>query len=92
MATITLPALAFLVFGGDNPAFVTSDPNGGWSTGGYYVHNNMWIATKYDRCTSTLYAAAASNGGRSNVQKWILRGSDNRQSWRGSPVVAGQGG
>jgi hypothetical protein len=24
------------------PAFVTSDPNGGWSDGGYYVHNNMW--------------------------------------------------
>ncbi|MBW8889626.1 MAG: hypothetical protein JF616_17865 [Fibrobacteres bacterium] len=25
-----------------SPAFTTSDPNGGWSTGGYYVHNNMW--------------------------------------------------
>ena len=25
-----------------NPVFVTSDPNGGWSNGGYYVHNNMW--------------------------------------------------
>jgi Glycosyl hydrolase family 12 len=25
-----------------SPAFVTSDPNGGWSDGGYYVHNNMW--------------------------------------------------
>ena len=25
-----------------NPVFVTSDPNGGWSDGGYYVHNNMW--------------------------------------------------
>jgi hypothetical protein len=24
------------------PAFTTSDPNGGWSNGGYYVHNNMW--------------------------------------------------
>jgi hypothetical protein len=24
------------------PVFVTSDPNGGWSDGGYYVHNNMW--------------------------------------------------
>ena len=22
--------------------FVTSDTNGGWSTQGYYVHNNMW--------------------------------------------------
>lgn len=25
-----------------SPAFVTSDANGGWSNGGYYVHNNMW--------------------------------------------------
>lgn len=25
-----------------NPVFVTSDTNGGWSNGGYYVHNNMW--------------------------------------------------
>jgi hypothetical protein len=25
-----------------SPAFVTSDPNGGWSNGGYYLHNNMW--------------------------------------------------
>lgn len=24
------------------PAFTTSDPSGGWSTEGYYVHNNMW--------------------------------------------------
>ena len=56
MATMTLPALALLVYGGDNPAFVTSDPIGGWSTGGYYVHNNMWNAAKYNPCTSTLYA------------------------------------
>jgi hypothetical protein len=25
-----------------SPSFTTSDPNGGWSNGGYYVHNNMW--------------------------------------------------
>ena len=25
-----------------NPVFTTSDTNGGWSNGGYYVHNNMW--------------------------------------------------
>jgi len=25
-----------------NPVFVTSDPNGGYSDGGYYIHNNMW--------------------------------------------------
>lgn len=24
------------------PVFMTADPNGGWSDGGYYVHNNMW--------------------------------------------------
>jgi len=25
-----------------HPVFETSEPNGGWSTDGYYVHNNMW--------------------------------------------------
>jgi hypothetical protein len=25
-----------------SPMFMTSDPDGGWSDGGYYVHNNMW--------------------------------------------------
>ena len=25
-----------------SPVFVTSNTNGGWSNGGYYVHNNMW--------------------------------------------------
>ena len=40
--------------GGNEPAFVTSDPNGGWSNGGYYVHNNMWNA----RSGETLYARA----------------------------------
>jgi hypothetical protein len=40
----------------DDPPFVTSDPNGGWSTGGYYVHNNMWNGAKYSPCTSTLRA------------------------------------
>jgi len=39
-----------------NPIFVTSDPNGGWSEGGYYVHNNLWNSAKYSPCTSTLYA------------------------------------
>ena len=36
-----------------DPVFVTSKPNGGWSTGGYYVHNNMWNSAKYHPCTST---------------------------------------
>ncbi len=39
-----------------NPLFVTSDPNGGWSQGGYYVHNNMWNSRKYSPCTQTLSA------------------------------------
>jgi len=38
------------------PAFVTSDRNGGWSDGGYYVHNNMWNCAKYSPCTETLFA------------------------------------
>jgi len=41
-----------------NPIFVTSDPNGGWSEGGYYVHNNLWNSAKYSPCTSTLYASS----------------------------------
>jgi hypothetical protein len=40
-----------------NPAFVTSDPNGGWSNGGYYVHNNMWNSASY-QCAETLYACS----------------------------------
>ncbi len=31
-----------------NPSFVTSDPNGMWSTRGYIVHNNMWNVSGYD--------------------------------------------
>jgi hypothetical protein len=41
--------------------FVTSDPNGGWAEGGYYVHNNMWNSHKYSPCTSTLYAMSHAN-------------------------------
>jgi hypothetical protein len=41
-----------------NPVFETSDTNGGWSNGGYYVHNNMWNAP---RGTETLYACAYNN-------------------------------
>jgi hypothetical protein len=43
-----------------NPAFVTSDPNGGWSDGGYYVHNNMWNRASY-QCSETLYACSYHN-------------------------------
>jgi hypothetical protein len=42
-----------------NPVFVTSDTNGGWSNGGYYVHNNMWNAQEGG--PETLYACAYNN-------------------------------
>jgi hypothetical protein len=40
-----------------NPAFVTSDLNGGWPDSGYYVHNNMWNSASY-QCAETLYACS----------------------------------
>ena len=43
-----------------NPVFVTSDPNGGWSDGGYYIHNNMWNSASY-QCAETLYACSYHN-------------------------------
>src|SRR5262245_13332608 len=55
-AIIALLATALHATWADDPPFVTSDPNGGWSTGGYYVHNNMWNSAKYDPCKSTLHA------------------------------------
>lgn len=61
---LTIPALlatALFATGAANPAFVTSDRNGGWSNGGYYVHNNMWNSAKYSPCTSTLYAWSPDN-------------------------------
>jgi hypothetical protein len=39
--------------------FVTSDTNGGWSNGGYYVHNNMW--NWQEGGPETLYACAYNN-------------------------------
>jgi hypothetical protein len=55
-ALMALLATALLAAGADDAAFVTSDPNGGWSTGGYYVHNNLWNSAKYRPCSSTLSA------------------------------------
>lgn len=46
---------------GAGPVFVTSEPNGGWANGGYYVHNNMWNHAKYHPCVSTLSAWAYNN-------------------------------
>ena len=60
-AMMALLATALLAAGADDPPFVTSDPNGGWSTGGYYVHNNMWNSAKYSPCTSTLHARSHDN-------------------------------
>jgi hypothetical protein len=42
------------------PVFVTSDHNGGWSTAGYYVHNNMWN-NSVPLGPETLYACAFNN-------------------------------
>jgi hypothetical protein len=52
---------ALLTARGGDPVFVTSDRNGGWSNGGYYIHNNMWNSTKYSPCTETLYAWSFDN-------------------------------
>jgi hypothetical protein len=43
-----------------NPKFVTSDPNGGWSVGRYFVYNNMWNINGYGG-TQTLYACSYNN-------------------------------
>jgi hypothetical protein len=40
-----------------SPIFTTSDPNGGFSNGGYYVHNNMWNCGSY-ACAETLSACS----------------------------------
>ncbi len=61
LAILALAAAALLVTGAANPRFVTSDPNGGWPDGGYYVHNNMWNSAKYSPCSSTLYAWSHDN-------------------------------
>jgi hypothetical protein len=59
--TTALLATVLFATGAANPVFVTSDPNGGWSNGGYYVHNNLWNSAKYSPCTSTLYAWSPDN-------------------------------
>jgi hypothetical protein len=61
LATTALSATALLAASAANPVFVTSEPNGGWADGGYYVHNNMWNSAKYSPCTSTLYAWSRDN-------------------------------
>lgn len=58
-----------------NPYFTTSHPNGGITDNGYYVHNNLWNASKYPGTTGiteacsyrswnhTAYASNASGTG-----------------------------
>ena len=47
LSTLFLCALALLAIGAGEAAFVTADKNGGWSEGGYYIHNNLWNCAKY---------------------------------------------
>ncbi len=61
IATLVFSLAACFMTRAADPVFVTSDPNGGWSEGGYYVHNNMWNSRKYSPCTSTLYAVSHAN-------------------------------
>ena len=43
-----------------DPRFVTSDENGLWADGKYFVHNNMWNASGYD-VSETLSACSHAN-------------------------------
>jgi hypothetical protein len=42
------------------PQFVSSDPNGGWTDGAYYVANDMWNISGYS-VSQTIYACSHSN-------------------------------
>jgi hypothetical protein len=59
--SLALWATTLLAVSATHPVFVTSDPNGGWPNGGYYVHNNMWNSARYTPCISTLYAWSFNN-------------------------------
>jgi len=54
--SMALVAAVLLATGAAAPKFVTSEPNGGFPDGGYYVHNNMWNSARYRPCTATLSA------------------------------------
>jgi hypothetical protein len=61
-----------------NPVFTTSDTNGGWSNGGYYVHNNVWNASEAG--PETLYACSFKN--------WYVRSTQpNTTSVKAYPNV-----
>jgi hypothetical protein len=62
----------------ENPVFTTSDTNGGWSDGGYYVHNNVWNASEAG--PETLYACSFDN--------WYVRSTQpNTTSVKAYPNV-----
>jgi hypothetical protein len=54
--TLALSTITCLITSAADTVFETSNPNGGWFEGGYYVHNNMWNSANYSPCTSTLSA------------------------------------
>ena len=58
-----------------DPRFVTSDPNGMWSDGAYFVHNNMWNASGY-KVSETLKACSHHN--------WYVRATANNSSGDGA--------
>ena len=62
-----------------NPHFATSDPNGGITDGGYYVHNNLWNAASYPGTKGTTqvcsfhswnHIGTASNNGDGAVKTY----------------------
>jgi hypothetical protein len=62
----------------EKPVFTTSDTNGGWTNGGYYVHNNVWNASEAG--PETLYACAFNS--------WYVRSTQpNSTSVKAYPNV-----
>ena len=71
----------------------TSDSNGGWSEGGYYVHNNMWNISKYPSLKETLEACSHASWNVTataddNAQR---RGQDVPQRPQGLPGLGAYG-
>ena len=58
-----------------HPVFTTSDQQGGWSTGGYYLTNDMWNAGNYS-VTQTLYGCSAAS--------WYVTATMNNNSGDGA--------
>ncbi len=58
-----------------SPVFSTSSTDGGWSNGGYYVHNNMWNVGGYS-VSETLKACSYKN--------WYVTATANNNSHDGA--------